>query len=137
MPKSAIPMGSEFGPNQVDLVRVLELAQQHEGDDESFTNAIASEYKHPAKTAKNTILSMRKYLLIDDNDRLTAVGHALLALQSQPDELYAAFARHILLNLRGIEVINAIDTLSKSGERPTQLSIAEILHAQGVYVPPS
>ncbi|SRR5712692_730536 len=36
MPKSAIPMGSEFGPNQVDLVRVLELARQHEGDDEAF-----------------------------------------------------------------------------------------------------
>ncbi|MGH2495738.1 MAG: restriction endonuclease [Ktedonobacteraceae bacterium] len=137
MPKSAIPMGSEFGPNQVDLARVLELARQYKGDDEAFTNALATEYKRPAKTAKNTILSMRKYLLIDDNDQLSEVGHSLLALQSQPVELYTAFARHILLNLRGIEVVNAIDTLIKSGERPTQLSIAEILHAQGIYVPPS
>ncbi len=137
MPKSAIPMGSEFGPNQVDLVRVLELARQYEGDDETFTNALAVEYNRPAKTAKNTILSMRKYLLIDDSDQLTEVSHALLALQSQPIELYTAFARHILLNLRGIEVVNAIDTLIKSGERPTQLSIAEMLHAQGIYVPPS
>jgi hypothetical protein len=137
MPKSAIPMGSEFGPNQVNLVRVLELAQEHEGDDEAHTNAIAVEYGHPARTAKNTILSMRKYLLIDDSDQLTKVSHTLLALRSQPDELYATFARHILLNLRGIEVVNAIDTLIKSGERPTQLSIAEMLHAQGIYVPPS
>ncbi len=137
MPKSAIPMGSEFGPNQVDLVRVLELARQYEGDDEAFTNALAVEYKRPTKTAKNTILSMRKYLLIDDSDQLTEVSHTLLALQSQPIKLYTAFARHMLLNLRGIEVVNAIDTLIKSGERPTQLSIAEMLHAQGSYVPPS
>ncbi len=137
MPKSAIPMGSEFGPNQVDLVRVLELARQYEGDDEAFTNALAVEYKRPTKTAKNTILSMRKYLLIDDSDQLTEVSHTLLALQSQPIKLYTAFARHMLLNLRGIEVVNAIDTLIKSGERPTQLSIAEMLHAQGIYVPPS
>jgi site-specific DNA-methyltransferase (cytosine-N4-specific) len=137
MPKSAIPMGSEFGPNQVDLVRVLELARQYEGDDEAFTNALAVEYKRPTKTAKNTILSMRKYLLIDDSDQLTEVSHTLLALQSQPIKLYTAFARHMLLNLPGIEVVNAIDTLIKSGERPTQLSIAEMLHAQGIYVPPS
>lgn len=137
MPKSDIPMGSEFGPNQVDLVRVLELAQEHEGDDEALTNAIATEYGHPAKTAKNTILSMRKYLLIDDNDQLSEVSRMLLALRSQTDELYAAFARHILFNLHGIEVVNAIDTLIKSGERPTQLTIAEMLKAQGIYVPPS
>ena len=137
MPKSDIPMGSEFGPNQVDLVGVLELAQEHEGDNEAFTNAIAAEYRHPAKTAKNTILSMRKYLLIDESDQLTEVSHILLALRSQPDELYAAFARHILFNLHGIEVVNTIDTLIKSGEHPTQLSIAEMLQAQGIYVPPS
>ena len=45
MPKSDIPMGSEFGPNQVDLIKVLELAQHHPGDGEEFTKAIASEYR--------------------------------------------------------------------------------------------
>jgi hypothetical protein len=134
MPKSAIPMGSEFGPNQVDLIRVLELAEQHEGDSEAFANAIATEYKWPIKTAKNTRLSMRQYLLLDEEDQLTETGVALLALKSQPDELYATFARHILLHLRGLEVVNAIDMLIQSGEHPTQLSIADMLNAQGIYV---
>lgn len=45
MPKSDIPMGSEFGPNQVDLVKALELAQVHIGNGEEFTKAIASKYR--------------------------------------------------------------------------------------------
>lgn len=45
MPKSNIPMGSEFGPHQVDLIKVLEIAQQHTGDEEEFTKAIATEYR--------------------------------------------------------------------------------------------
>ena len=135
MPKSAIPMGSEFGPNQIVLARILELAQVHEGNGQAFTEAIANEYKWPYKTAKNTLLSMRKYLLLDEDDQFTEIGKLLLSLKSHPDELYAAFARHILLNLHGLDVVNAIDTLIKSGERPTQLSIGDFLNLQGIYVP--
>lgn len=127
-------MGSEFGPNQVDLVQVLELAQQYEGDNMGFTRAIALKYNWPDKTARNTRLSMRQYLLFDEEDQLTQAGHLLLQLKSQPEKVYAEFARHILFNLRGLEVVNAIDTLMKSGEPPTQLTIADILNAQGVYV---
>jgi hypothetical protein len=134
MPKSAIPMGSEFGPNQVDLIQVLEFAQQYEGDAEAFSQAISTTYNWPLKTAKNTRLSMRTYLLLNEEDHLTEVGLRLLTLKSQVDKLYAEFARHILLNLRGLEVVNAIDTLIKSGEQPTQITIATMLNAQGIYV---
>ncbi len=137
MPKSDIPMGSEFGPNQVDLSRVLELAQENTGNGLAFINAIANEYGWPRDTAKNTRLSMRRYLLLSEDDHLTEVGQRLLALKSQPKELYTEFARHILLNLRGLDIVNAIDTLIKAGERPTQLTIGEFLKAQGIYVPTS
>src|SRR5579872_2864504 len=99
MPKSDIPMGSEFGPNQVDLIKVLELAQQHTGDREEFIKAIASEYGWPPETAKNTLLSMRKYLLLNDDYQLTDVGQTLIGLKEQPDDMYAEFARHILFHL--------------------------------------
>src|SRR6266702_4165749 len=98
MPKSAIPMGSELGPNQVELARVLELAYENAGNRQTFTEAVANEYHWPRETAKNTRLSMRRYLLLADDDQLTEVGQRLLALKSQPTELYAEFARHILLN---------------------------------------
>lgn len=137
MPKSAIPMGSEFGPNQVNLARVLELAQEHTGNGQAFIDAIGSEYSWPRKTAANTRLSMHRYLLLDEEDRLTEIGQKLLALRAQPEEMYAEFARHILLNLHGIDVVNAIDTLIRSGEQPTQLTIGDFLNAQGIYVPTS
>jgi len=134
MPKSDIPMGSEFGPNQVDLVKVLEFAQQHAGNAQEFAAAIASEYGWPLATAKNTRLSMHRYLLLDNQDQLTEVGQHLLGLRANRDELYADFARHILLHLRGLDVVNAIDTLIKVGEPVTQLTMSETLNAQGIYV---
>ena len=134
MPKSDIPMGSEFGPNQVDLVTVLELAQKHSGSGQEFIEAVASKYGWPPATAKNTRLSMRRYLLLDDKDQLTDLGRKLLSLKLRPDELYAEFARHILLYLRGLDVVNAIDTLIKVGEPVTQLTIGDFLNAQGIYV---
>ena len=73
--------GSEFGPNQVVLGKVLELAQQHAGNEQEFVAAIAREYGWPFATAKNTRLSMRRYLLLDDQDQLTEVGQHLLDLR--------------------------------------------------------
>jgi hypothetical protein len=134
MPRSDIPMGSEFGPNQVELTCVLDLAQENSGDGQAFINAIAKEYGWPLSTAKNTKLSMRKYLLLGEDDQLTEVGQKLRSLKAQPDELYAEFARHILLKLRGLDVVSTIDTLIKSGERPTQLTIGASLKVQGIYV---
>src|SRR5579883_633449 len=134
MPRSDIPMGSEFGPNQIDLVKVLELAQEHAGNRSAFIEAIAQEYRWPAATAKNTLLSMKRYLLLGEDDRLTEEGEKLLGLKLEPEKLYEEFARHILLHLRGLDVVNAIDTLLKSGASATQLTIGEFLKAQGLYV---
>jgi hypothetical protein len=74
MPKSDIPMGSEFGPNQIELVEVLELALEHTGDKQEFIAAIGRKYDWPLATAKNTLLSMKKYLLLDEDDQLTEEG---------------------------------------------------------------
>ncbi|MEO6891283.1 MAG: hypothetical protein ABI456_17395 [Ktedonobacteraceae bacterium] len=137
MQKSDIPMGSEFGPNQVSLARVLELAEENAGDRRAFTEAVAQEYGWPVKTANNTPLSMGKYLLLDEDAQLTEMGENLLSLKSQPDEMYNEFARHILLHLHGLDVVNAIDTLTRAGEKPGQLTISEFLKIQGIYAPPS
>jgi hypothetical protein len=134
MPRSDIPMGSEFGPNQIDLVKVLELAQEHAGNRSAFIAAIAQEYRWPPATAKNTLLSMKRYLLLGEDNRLTEEGEKLLGLKLEPEKLYEEFARHILLHLRGLDVVNAIDTLLKSGASATQLTIGEFLKAQGLYV---
>lgn len=138
MPKSVIPMGSEFGPNQVELGRVLELAAAHEGDGAALTTAVAAEYGWPHNTAKNTRLSMRRYGLLDDDDQVTEVGQRLLALRADSEALYLEFARHILVHLHGLDVVNAIDVLMRADDdKPTQLAIARVLNEQGITVSPS
>lgn len=134
MPKSSIPFGSEFGPNQVDLVAVLQLAHDHAGDGAAFTAAIARRYGWPLDTAKNTRLGLQSYQLLA-NDRLTELGERLLALAATPDRLYDEFARHILLNLHGLEVATAIDAMLKLGEPPTLASLSAYLKPLGLYVP--
>jgi hypothetical protein len=134
LPKSSIPFGSEFGPNQVDLLTVLQMARTHAGDGAGFTNAIAHRYGWPPETAKNTRLGMQSYHLFQ-GDRLTALGEELLALASTPERMYEAFARHILLNLHGLEVVTAIDAMLRLGETPTLASLSTYLKPLGLYVP--
>jgi hypothetical protein len=133
VPKSDIPIGSEFGPNQVELATVLDLAKTHEGDSAALDRAV-SQYKNwPPATAKNTRLSLGKYGLIDDAGKLTDVAKSLLALRENPDEMHAAFARHILFKFHGLEVVGAIEAIRNRGENPTQVSISQFLGTLGIY----
>lgn len=133
MPKSDIPIGSEFGPNQVDLATVLQLAMDSDGDGAALDAAVSSAYGWPPATAKNTRLSLGKYGLIGEDLKLTEVGERLLALRATPDDMHAEFARHILFHLHGLEVVGAIDIIRSRGETPTQVSISKALGDLGIY----
>lgn len=89
MVKSDLPFGSEFSPSQIDLIRVLELAQEHSGDRHALEDAIRQEYfdSHPTseynrrKLANNCKLGMIAYGLIKRDGSLTELGAQLLSLQ--------------------------------------------------------
>lgn len=135
--KSDVPFGSEFGPNQVNLSSVLAHLTEHAGNATAFTDAIAAEYRWPRKTADNTRLSLGHYGLRDENDRPTDFAKRLLSLRDNPAVMFAEFARHILLNLKGLAVVEAIDSIMRAGEVPTLISVSSFLKPLGVYVPPS
>lgn len=134
MSKSDIPFGSEFGPNQVDLITVLRLAAAHAGDAAGLTAAVAAEYGWPLDTAKNTRLGLHSYRLMHGNV-LSDLGKRLLALAANPTAVYEEFARHILLELHGLEVVTAIDAMRKAGEPVTLTSLGAYLKPLGLYVP--
>lgn len=135
MPKSDIPFGSEFGPNQVNLGTVLDLAQQYAGNGDGLTDAVARLYGWPRETAKNTRLGLRSYGLLAGDDRLTELGELLLSLADIPAAMHEEFARHILLNLHGLEVVTAIDAMRKADEEVTLTSLSAYLKPLGLYVP--
>ncbi|MDP3182440.1 MAG: hypothetical protein Q8M54_06435, partial [Desulfobaccales bacterium] len=124
MPKSDLPFGSEFSPSQIKLSHVLELATIHGGNWRAFEKAVRAAYfdgydtteYNKGKLANNTKLGMIAYGLIDRNANLTIFGRKLYDLRSKEPSLYAELARHILLNLHGITLIQCIQDMQTAGE---------------------
>jgi len=141
--KSDLPFGSEFSPNQTDLIRVLELAREHSGDWRALEDAIRREYfdSHPTseynrrKLANNCKLGMIAYGVLHRDGTLTDVGKQLLSLKETPDKMYELFAQHILLNLKGLIVIQTVQDMQARGERVDLRKLREWLAERGIFFP--
>ncbi len=143
MVRSDLPFGSEFSPSQIDLIRVLEMAAQHEGDWRALEDAIRSHYfvSHPTseynrrKLANNCKLGMIAYRLIERDGSLTQLGRELLSLAKSPDRLYQLFAKHILLNLKGLVVVQTVQDMQARGEKVSLRNLRSWLEERGVHFP--
>lgn len=140
---SDLPFGSEFSPSQIELPEVLELARELGGDGKAFEAAIKTRYfsKHPtseynrAKLANNTKLGMVAYGLIDRDARLTELGERLYHLRNAPDKLYAELARHILLNLHGMNLVQCVQDIQTAGEKVDLVKLRQWLAERGIHFP--
>lgn len=154
MPKSDLPFGSQFSPAQVDLPRVLELVERHDGSRPKLTEALYQEFfpDRPRKTglgkggggldlADNTVLSLIAYGILErepgdkDVTRLTDFGRTLCQVRHDEDKLYDTLARHILLNLKGIDLVETAADMLHGGHKVTVPEIARNLQERGLYVP--
>lgn len=124
MPKSDLPFGSEFSPSQISLPRLLELSGMHGGDWHAFESAVYEEFfkNYPSseanrrKLANNTKLSMQAYKIIDKDGSLTPLGRELHALRDDEPAMYAALAKHLLLNLHGVALLQSVQDMQAAGE---------------------
>ncbi len=140
---SDIPFGPQFSPNQVDLSVLLRLAKQLGGDRKALEGAIRSRYfearpindYNKNKLANNAALGMIGYGVIDRQANLTDLGEALYKLRSDPDALYGTFARHILLNLRGLDLIQTAEDMRAQGERLDLVTFRGRLAERGLRIP--
>ena len=141
--KSDLPFGSEFSPSQIDLPTVLDMAQTHGGDWHAFEDAVRAKYFNAHKTsdynrgklANNTKLGMIAYGIVDRSASLTPFGQELLALKDDETALYRLLAKHILLNLRGMTLVQCIQDMVAAGERVNLTTLREALAARGVHYP--
>lgn len=143
MPKSDLPFGSEFSPSQIDLAKVLEMAYAYAGDWRALENAIrlkyfdshaTSEYNR-RKLANNCKLGMIAYGILERNGNLTEFGHKLLSLKNNPTEMYRILARHILVDLKGLIVVQTAQDMHKRGERVDLQKLREWLQERGIHFP--
>jgi hypothetical protein len=141
-----LPSANEFSPNQVDLRRVLELANADAGNRAAIVEAIRAEYysasaarrataeerlEQQQKRANNVLIGMKEYGLFDlSTNQLTTFGDELLVIADDPTR-YARFARHILAECHGIEVLDAVQALQSRDERPTKEALHRELETRG------
>jgi len=140
--KSEIPFGAQFSPNQVNLPSLLQIIHDCAGDRNRITEAMRDEFfaTHSQtqrwKLADNTVLALRAYgLLSEDGTAPTALAGELLAIASTPDALYERFAKHILVNLRGIPFVETLEVMQTAGEKITLHTLRKCLEQRGLHVP--
>lgn len=141
--RSDLPFGSEFSPSQIRLTEVLEFAVNHDGDWRAFEEAVRSAYfdghrtsaKNRAKLANNTKLGMIAYGIIDRDAALTELGTQLHDLAEDEDALHDRLAKHILLNLHGMTLIQCIRDMVAAGEPVNLTTLREGLAARGIHYP--
>lgn len=141
--RSDLPFGSEFSPSQIGLSKVLDFAATHGGDWRAFERAIrhayfeghaTSEYNR-AKLANNTKLGMIAYGLIDRSAVLTPFGQELRALGGDEEALHERLAKHILLNLHGMTLVQCLQDMVAAGEKVNLTTLREALAARGIHYP--
>jgi len=144
MPKSDLPFGSEFSPSQIDLPNLLEIVVKYAGHVKAFEEAVlncffsnhASNIGNRQKLAMNCRLGMKAYGIIDDKANPTDFGLCLYALRHDENQLYSDLARHILLKLKGMALIQCIQDMTAAGEEVNLTTLRAGLADRGIHYPP-
>ena len=139
-----LPFGSELSPDVINLPFLLEACKKYEGNKLQLENCIRQEYflntsngneKNQKTLAMNCRLSLQKYLLLDDNFRLTDIGEKLYGLSNNKGALYKEFAKHILLNLNGIAFLQCIREMHLASEKVDLTTLREACLSRGLSYP--
>lgn len=138
---SDLPFGSEFSPSQIGLPGLLEIVNTHQGDPHALEAAILTRYfsRHAAhnrgKLANNCKLGMIAYGIIDREARFTPFGDKLYGLRGDEGALDEELARHILLNLKGMTLVQCLQDMVAAGEEITLDTLRIALGERGVHFP--
>ena len=138
--ESQIPVGSGFSPNLISLPDFIRLAIRKGGDTESLREAVVKppvriKYKRTftARMRRLPLEAAVQYGLLAENSyEATDLARKLHDLDEP--ELYEAFAKHILLNLGGLRVVEAAQQMAMDGLNITGDALAIYLSDQGFRV---
>ena len=137
MEPNKLPFGTQFTPEQTNLRRLLQLAQEFDGkSNKDFAYEIAKEFFSkkgaPKKLAENTCIALKGYGLVSGRNiiRITETGKMLLSI-TDDEQLAKEFAKHILLNLNGLVLVETLRRMYISGDSMTKISVNSNLIHQG------
>ncbi len=136
---SQIPVGSGFNPNLYDFRKFLKALVDKSGYKDKLIAAIWSpdvRIKPLSPTKRSASLPLEaaiQYGLLDADYKATDLCLRLQQLEST--KLYEEFARHILHNLGGLRVVEAIEQMQQDGHDVKAASLRQWLTKQGFYIP--
>lgn len=144
--KSDLPFGSEFSPSQIDLPDILTIIEVSEGSPKTLDKAILDRYfsqhgrsegdeYNRGKLASNCRLGLIAYQIVDNQARFTVFGKTLLSIRHDEQALYSTLAKHILLNLNGMNLIQCVLDMTAAGEEVTLTTLRQGLALRGVHYP--
>ena len=144
--KSSFPNSSQFSPTQTPLPDLLQVVKANQPDRQKIKGAIAKQFFSASPDpdiSENAIYALSEYRLLHkptDNityAALTELGEELVAKveRGELDSMYQQFASHILLNLKGIDLIQCVDDLASRGTKLTKATISKELAARGFHIP--
>lgn len=141
--------GDLFGPGQLDasgedkseLPIVLEMAKEYAGQPYEFDDSVADRFLADSKNPDARKGNLRYglgvdsgYGLVDDDFYLTDIGEELYELRDDEQELYERFAQYILLECDGLKLVEIVDDMHASGEKPSLPTIRDAFEEQyGIY----
>lgn len=131
-----VPFTQQFTPEQTPMEKLLILLENLENSSQELKVLIANNFfkdkADPEKLAGNTIISLKTYGIIDKENNLTDFGQEIVTNRSDMEKVYEMFAKHILVNMHGIEIIETLREMKKAG-LPIQLTtLPDELQKRGI-----
>lgn len=144
--KSSFPNSSQFSPTQTPLPELLKIVKANQPNRHKMKEAIAARFFSDSPDpdiAENTIYALSEFQLLDKPKEntayasLTNLGEDLTekTQRGELDLMYQQFASHILLNLKGIELVQCVDDLASRGTKLTKATISKELTSRGFHIP--
>lgn len=137
-----LPNFNEFSPTIVGSVRsALRVVAPHEGNREGMVGAAATfpliQATHEGQRlnrANNVLIGMSQCGLLDKaTHTLTPLGKHLAEMSSD-DESAREFAKHLLAQHHGFDVLDSVRAVQKRGETATKATLAEEMRHRGFYL---
>ncbi|MHB9294646.1 hypothetical protein PilKf_00370 [Pillotina sp. SPG140] len=120
-----VPFTQQFTPEQTPMENLLTLLENFEKSSQDLkvliTNSFFKDKADPEKLAGNTIISLKTYGILTKENYLTDFGLELIGNVNEIEKAYELFAKHILINMHGIEIIETLREMKQAG-LPIQLS---------------
>ena len=101
-------------------------AEGREGEEASYNRG---------KLANNCKLGLIAYGVIERSGSFTEFGHHLYDIRKDEVALYRDLARHILLNLNGMVMVQCIQDMTSAGEEVNLTTLREGLASRGTHYP--